>query len=125
MVLARRADTKDVFCSSDDSLSDGEHHAEGERLTDQPRQRLLVCTPIPAHGHPAGVAALDPGTGHGPTADDVGDEHQLIVVEALDSEPHTTMPDTQYTLVQHWDDVALVDPDHLPRRLCHVEVHVR
>jgi hypothetical protein len=109
----------------DDGLPAAGRDTEGERLAGDPGERLPVGAPVPAHGHPVGAGALDPGAVDGAAAADVGDEHQLVVVEPGDGEAHAALLGARHALVQHRDDAALVDADLEPRRLGHVEVRPR
>ena len=103
-------------------LAAGGGDPEGERLSDELGVALPVCSPVPVHGDPPRVCPLDRHGPDGAAAGDVGDEHELEVLEARDAEPHPSLPPALDPLVEDRDDAGAVDADGLPGGLGHVEV---
>ena len=97
---------------------------DGERqaLAVQLPVALPVLAPVPAHGHPPRLRALDRHRRHVAGAAHVGDEHQVEVGVAIDGEADAALLGAGHTAVEHRHDAAAVDPDLLERRLSHVEV---
>lgn len=77
----------------------GDH--EGEPLADERRAALPQRAPVPRHGDPPGVVPLHRHGPDGAAGGDVGDEHQLEVVEPGDGEPHPSLPGARHPAGTH------------------------
>jgi hypothetical protein len=106
-------------------LAAGGGDAEAERLAGEPGERLPIGPPVARHLEPPGAGAPDRHGGDGAAAGDVGDEHELEVVEAADGEADAAAAPAPDAAVEHRHDPGAVDADPLPRRLRHVEVPPR
>ncbi|BAT11022.1 Os10g0439166, partial [Oryza sativa Japonica Group] len=101
-------------------LAAGGGDPERQRLPDERRVALPVRAPVPRQRYPPRLAPLHRHRLHRPAAGDVGDEHQLEVVEPGDCEPHPSLPPALHP--KDGDDAGAVDADGLPGGLGHVEV---
>uniref|UniRef100_J3LK53 Uncharacterized protein n=1 Tax=Oryza brachyantha TaxID=4533 RepID=J3LK53_ORYBR len=104
----------------DDGLAAGGGDREAESLAGQSGEALPIGAPVPRHLDPPRAGPLHRHARYRPASGHVGHQHQLEVVEPVDSEPHaSTLPALH---PEDGNNAGLVDADVLPGGLGHVEV---
>ncbi|KAE8775987.1 hypothetical protein D1007_51459 [Hordeum vulgare] len=100
-------------------------HSEAGRLAGKPVEALPVGTPVPGHLDPPYAGDLDGCHDHRAAVGDVGDQHELKVVESGDGVRDPALALALDMLVKHEHKACAVDGDILPSWLRHVKVLAR